>query len=240
MPATYIVNEGDCIASIAWARGLTWRTLWDYPDNQQLKDARQDPNLLYPGDVVHIPDRRARIESCCTDQLHVFKLKGTKVRLRVRLLEDTPAEEAEDGAETADTSTHQLPDFKPQTDTGKGRANIPYLLVVEGVTKSGNTDGDGYLDELISPTARSGRIILNSGTPAEEIILIKIGEMDPAEELNGIRKRLTNLGFPCGDGDERSPEFVAALMLFQECAGLPATGQLDDATRSSLKDAHGS
>ena len=47
------------------------------------------------------------------------------------------------------------------------------------------------------------------------------------------RMRLHNLGYP----DDAS--FEVNLFSFQQGAGLTATGQLDDATRRALVDAHG-
>ncbi|MFH1075402.1 MAG: hypothetical protein V1753_00935 [Pseudomonadota bacterium] len=51
----YIVKQGDCIESIAFKHGLFWETVWNHPNNQQLKQERKNPNILLAGDKVFVP-----------------------------------------------------------------------------------------------------------------------------------------------------------------------------------------
>lgn len=79
----YVVAEGDCISSLADARGLNWQTLWKH--NRDLRALRKNPNALQPGDEVLIPAKRPRIEECPTDQLHKFVLNGVPAKFRLIL-----------------------------------------------------------------------------------------------------------------------------------------------------------
>jgi len=79
----YIVEQGDCISSVASAQGLNWQTLWDH--NSELQALRKNPNALLPGDVILIPPVRIRYENCATDQWHQFILKGTTAKFRLIL-----------------------------------------------------------------------------------------------------------------------------------------------------------
>jgi hypothetical protein len=36
----YRVQQGDCMQSIAATRGFLWETLWNLPENKQLKETR--------------------------------------------------------------------------------------------------------------------------------------------------------------------------------------------------------
>jgi hypothetical protein len=82
MPA-YVVQQGDCITSIAGTYGFHWQTLWDA--NPDLKAKRVNPNALLPGDIVQIPDKDLRIETRPTDAHHKFVLKGEQPKLKVVL-----------------------------------------------------------------------------------------------------------------------------------------------------------
>src|SRR5882724_13489186 len=86
MPINYKVEQGDCISSIAFEYGFYPDTIWNYPANSELKKKREDPNVLFPGDVVTIPDRRPIEFSKPTTARHKFRLKNIPAKLRLRLL----------------------------------------------------------------------------------------------------------------------------------------------------------
>ena len=83
-------------------------------------------------------------------------------------------------------------------------------------------------------------MILEPGTPQETRVPLRLGTLDPLDDLVGVKQRLANLGFECGD---RSREATAALdgvvRHFQSTYDLPVTGEVDDATRAKLRDVHG-
>ena len=54
----HIVEPGDCMASIGEQYGFHWETLWDLAENADLKKNRKNPNVLFEGDEVTIPDKR--------------------------------------------------------------------------------------------------------------------------------------------------------------------------------------
>ena len=55
--AKHTVREGECVSSIAYEHGLFPDTIWDHPDNSELKQKRKEMNLLEAGDVVEIPEK---------------------------------------------------------------------------------------------------------------------------------------------------------------------------------------
>ena len=98
MPEDYVVQSGDCVTSVAAERGFYWETIWNHPQNAELKQKRGDPNILNEGDTLFIPDKELKEESCATDKKHKFLLKGVPAKLRMRVMEepkpeDKPAEE---------------------------------------------------------------------------------------------------------------------------------------------------
>ena len=54
--ADYTVVYGDHLTGIASRYGMTWRQLYEHPNNEAYREKRPDPNVLYPGDQLWVPD----------------------------------------------------------------------------------------------------------------------------------------------------------------------------------------
>ncbi len=119
---------------------------------------------------------------------------------------------------------------------GEPRAGEDYVLELDGKLITGKLDGDGKLEEFIPPNCKGGSLKLNAG---KEIIPIKLGFLNPIDEISGVKQRLNNLGFSCGSEDnDWSDESKAALKDFQAKNGLPDSGELDGGTKSKLQALH--
>jgi hypothetical protein len=207
----YTVKQGDCMSSIADRNGLFWETVWNRPENAELKEKRKDPNVLLPGDVVFIPDKRLQEKSGATGRLHRFRKKGVPARLRLRFLND-----------------NQQP-----------MSGAPYVIIVEGVFSNGRLDAAGMLDVPIPPTASSARATVGE-FPNTLSYEVSLGHLDPLETTAGVQARLNDLGFDCEPVDGiLGDQTRKALRAFQEQHGLPANGELDQQTRQKLRDAYG-
>ena len=124
------VAAGDCVLSIAEQYGMFWQTIWDDPQNAELKRRRPDPNVLAPGDEVFVPEKRLKSLNKATDQTHKFLRKGTPAKVRLQLL-----------------------DFERRPRTG-----LSYSVDVDGVTTTGTTDQDGMVDVYAPLAARRPRL----------------------------------------------------------------------------------
>jgi hypothetical protein len=62
---------------------LSWRTIYDDPQNKSLAAARPNPNVLAPGDKVFIPQKQPRIEESPTGTRAVYRVLTTSTRLRI-------------------------------------------------------------------------------------------------------------------------------------------------------------
>jgi hypothetical protein len=132
--------------------------------------------------------------------------------------------------EDLENSTSDKPAYKP-------RSNQQYVLVIDGKMQQGSTDGDGVIDIPIPPGAQSGNLTVG---PDKFSVDVALGALDPVDLLSGVQARLNNLGYPCGTPDGELNDLTKnALQYFQKDYGLPITGDIDDATRSKLKDLHG-
>lgn len=150
MPDTYSVEQGDSIPSIAKGEGFFWKTLWNHGNNASLKNQRKNPNVLFPGDSVYIPDLEAKQESRGEGSRYRFRRKGEPVKLIIKLLK---------------------PDGKP-------RANVPYVLTVAGKDLKGSTDGEGVLKEFIPNDAKEGKLSLENGAEVFPVIIGGLDPVD--------------------------------------------------------------
>lgn len=207
----YTVKQGDCILSIAEDFGLLWETIWNHPDNAQLKQRRKDPNILLPGDVVTVPEKDLRVESAQTEKRNKFVIQMPQAQVRLR-----------------------LHDFKRQP-----RANLAYTATVDGAITSGRSDGDGFITLPVAPNAREMKLDVTEGSRTDHYTL-PLGAIDPIEEISGVQQRLTNLGLACASENGTMGELTkTAIRALQVEKGLKATGELDDATRQAVLKMHG-
>jgi hypothetical protein len=81
----YVVKQGECIYSIAAATGHLWRTIWEHPQNEALRKARQEPGILLPGDRVFVPPLAAKSVLLPSGRRHRIVIDGETVPLRLRM-----------------------------------------------------------------------------------------------------------------------------------------------------------
>jgi len=109
MPIHHTVRQGEYLAKICRQHGFPdWQKVWDNADNADLKSKRKSPNVLYPGDVVVIPDAESGEESGATEQRHTFKAKGRTLKL-VLFLKDYHDQPIKDMAGSRRHSTPMPP-----------------------------------------------------------------------------------------------------------------------------------
>jgi len=206
------VNQGDCISSIADQTGFFWETIWNHANNAQLKQLRQNPNALLPGDSVFIPDKREKVETGGTTKCHTFRLLGVPVRFNLRLLDEQ----------------------------GNPRSGIPYTLVIDGKTTKGTIPDDGSISEIIKPNAKKAKLTLSTPDWGPEEYEFQLGHMNPPDDNAGAQGRLKNLGYYDGPLNGSLDDVTTdAVKRFQQDSGLPTTGQIDAATQSALAQRHG-
>lgn len=199
------VGEGESTSSLAKKNGFFWRTIWEHPENAELKAKRKDPNVLFADDQISIPELELKEVSKATDQTHQFKRKGEPCKLKVQLMK-----------------------------SGKPRANEKYSINLEGTLIEGTTDGEGKLEHFIPGESRSALLMLRNG---QEIIPLRLGDLDPVDQTTGVQQRLNNLGFDCGSEDGEVGDVTQeAIKKFQAAYNLEVTGEADEAMKSKLKE----
>ncbi|MDR3701688.1 MAG: peptidoglycan-binding protein [Candidatus Sulfopaludibacter sp.] len=212
---TYIVQDGDCLASIAKQAGFAdWHTIYDDSHNADFRKLRPDPNVICPGDQLFIPDKDVKTDSKGTDTASTFQLAAKKTFLKVR-----------------------LKDEKGAAFSGK-----KFSLKIGGKVTEGVTGADGLVQQEIAADTRTGQltVFLDDDTTKPGFIWdLKVGGLDPVDTDKGVQARLNNLGFFCGTVDGViGPKTKAALSGFQSKNGLTVSGDADSATRDKLRQLH--
>jgi len=203
------VEQGECMSSIALAHGFFWQSLWDHAENAALKQARDSPFVLEPGDVVHIPELGQRKVDAATGMRHTFRRKGVPAVLRLQLLE-----------------------------MNKPLAGLPYVLEYGGKQVTGTTDGHGKIEVSVPPNVPRATLRVGEGDQAR-VYAIAPRTLDPARDVTGIQARLANLGYYGGRAHGTlDAATIAAIEHFQRDHELEATGQADEATVSALAGRH--
>lgn len=216
MSISHQVSKGECLSSIAAKHGFVdYRTIYDHADNAEFRKKRPNPNVIYPRDVIQIPDRKIKTVACATGQTHTFVVTRPKVMLRIKLADDE----------------------------GNAFADKRYQLKVGSFTLDGRTGSDGLIEQPIPADAAHGELVFwlddDDHTSEGLSFPLELGDLDPPEEVSGAQARLLNLGFDCGGvtGTLDEPTCVA-LRAFQAASGLEATGALDAATSAKLRQQH--
>jgi hypothetical protein len=205
----HTVRQGECLSAIAAAYGFAdWRKVYDDAANAELRKKRPDPHVLFPGDVIVIPDREERPVEVETGKVHRFKVKIPKRSLKVRMLDE-----------------HKTP-----------IADEPFTAVVDDVMHYDTTDGDGVLSLDLPIDATTVEIWIAGQRRTLELGALNPIEDTPDEGVSGIQGRLRGLGFNPGPIDGKmGPRTRGALVAFQRHFGLKETGKIDDETKGRLK-----
>jgi N-acetylmuramoyl-L-alanine amidase len=217
MPIRYIVQPGDHLAKIAADHGIaSFLTLWTAGDNAELRKKRKNPNILFAGDVVVIPDTTTKHEDAATERRHRFVMNEHRLKLRIDVedafrapLKNTPCELGAEGA-----------DAKPRRTDGNGRVEI----------------------DIPKPTDRVRLVIRKADTAFSDSVLdVVVGGLDPIDTIDGQSQRLVNLGYLATVAADRdAPKFVSAVQEFQCDHGLTIDGRCGPASQGKLEKVHGS
>lgn len=211
----HTVEQGECLSSIAKTQGFSdWRTIYNHARNADFRKLRPNPNVIFPGDQLFIPDKEVKEEDRATGALAPFKLNAQKTLLRIRL----------------------------KNELNEPFAGKNFRLEILGDVFESTTPADGLIEREIPADVTHGQLTIwldNDTTRPGFIWTLKIGHLDPVEQKTGVQARLKNLGYDCGSVDGVvGPRTKAALKGFQSRNKLTESGEVDDATRDRLRQLH--
>ncbi|VUD46700.1 hypothetical protein TDB9533_00876 [Thalassocella blandensis] len=218
MAKTHTVKQGDTLSKIARQYGyFDYRKIYDHPDNEDFRELRDNPNVLFPGDKIVIPDKEAEVATLATSSTHTFQLL-------------TPQQ---------DKLSIKLQNIYGNAWDGKKAKLTLGDQVIEQVL-----DDSGVISvEIIDDSQDCGFIELyldeESDEPTEKIE-IKINHLDPVTENTGIQARLKNLGYDCGPIDGKIGKITKeCIEAFQADNELVVDGIAGPNTQAKLKELYG-
>jgi hypothetical protein len=244
MPLDHTIHQGECIFSIANQYGHKWETIWNAPENAALRKERALPGVLRSGDHVSIPDLKPKVLSLATNQRHKIVVSLNLITIRIRLMQPPPPGKDDPAAVTASKDQKNVTFDEPPPPEKKDdepRKNAAWEVRVDGaIITSGKSDGDGYIEFKLRPEVKAAELIVAPNTLDELRLPLALGGLDPVTTVSGVKQRLYNLGFDCGDtNDDEHENLSAVIAAFQEAQGLKTTGEIDDPTRDRLRSVHG-
>jgi hypothetical protein len=182
----HTVVQGECINSIAFQYGFFSEVIWGDPGNASLREKRQSPNTLVPGDVVFIPDKRLRTSIRHTGKTHTFKMIGVPALCRIQAF-----------------------------DGNVRRVKQEYELYIDGVRHSGTTDGDGYLQAPMSPKAKKAVLIIGPGRDAYEFTFGELEPVTELIGVQARLNNLGyDCGEPTGEMNDATKEAICQLQRY--------------------------
>lgn len=197
---THKVKQGEDVYSIAHQYGLQPEAILNYSKNFELKKKRGNFNVLKPGDEIIIPSFEFKEEMVEAGHRYRFRRKRIDTQIQFQFFDD-------------DEKPRIKVPYKMKIVTTSG-ADIPEI--------NGYTDRRGVITQNVPPDIEQGVIILNHEDDPEVIPFIP-GNLDPVDEgFSGVKARLTNLGYECGDPEEETLDYITreAIRAFQEDNGL--------------------
>jgi LysM repeat protein len=210
MSTSHTVQQGEHLSGIATKYGFrNYESIWNHGDNADLKTKRANPNVLYPGDVLVIPDKAQKTVNCATTAMHTFHLTMPKLKLRV-IVRDR---------------------------AGKPMPNTDCELEVEGEKYQLKTDANGLVEKPISPTAVNGALRVPQLQIESPIKIGHLDPIDEDSGLAGRLANLGYYHGDLQNADE--DELISALEEFQCDFGIAVDGKFGPQTKAKLKEVHG-
>lgn len=206
----YTIQNGDSVDSLCYPRGLFPESVWDHPENAQLKELRKDMSVLLAEDVLFLPELIQKQEDAATDQRHRYRRKAVPAQVGFKLLDEA----------------------------GEPRAGVEYILRIDDSNFTGKTASDGSLEFDVPPDARSAKIEIPETGEVFDLGIGHMDPID-TDSGAALRLSNLGFAVESAEGEPDPDSLAAAVRRFQTKNDLEVTGELDDATKSKLQEVAG-
>ncbi len=212
----YVVRQGDYLTKLAHRRGFSAAEVWDHPKNHELKELRKDMDILYPGDLLFLPEEGPPPLPLAGHAANAFETRIASVALEL-VFHAQGKELANEPYEVLG-----LPSAEAGTSAADGTVKLTVPLGIREIRVS-------FVERDVAYTVRVGDMDPIAELSGARMRLANLGHYRGLDPLGSEE-----------DSHELTPRDRRAIAAFQAARGLPASGELDAGTRAALGDAHGS
>jgi hypothetical protein len=214
----YVIKQGDYLAVLAYRFGFDADTVWNDDKNADLRKLRLDPNILWPTDVLYIPDqidKDPKTHDLALGTTNNFVSHAPTVNMTILF--------SDEALVAQNYTIEELPELTGlATVGGKASFAIPVTLTAFTIvfTDSGTTFAFdvGHMDPINTLTGVAKR-------------LQNLGYLGPQPDEDNLDVNAVRMGVRL---------FKASQGASPDDADLSDVGTLGDATASLLVAAHGS
>lgn len=216
------VAQGECAGKIAHRFGLEgWKAVWDHADNSPLRERRNSPHVLLPGDMLAVPGVNVHEIARSADATHCIEIKRSQeLELQLRL---------HDGRRKGLDGLHYRIAF---THAGSE-------VVRPGAAPSAS---DGLITERVPMGVEA--VVIAVDRP-KLTFSFQVGHLDPIQDeqtkqpvASGVEARLGALAYGVSGGAQGLRRALAAFQRDQ-LGRDQADGAFDDATAQKLREMYG-
>ncbi len=236
----YVLKQGDYLANLAHRFGFDADAVWNDPANAELRQLRPNPNILWPSDILYIPDqvsKKAETYPLAAGQMNAFVTSPPTVTVTVRFTASSFASQG--------FTVPEQEQLTGLTTTGDGTAtfDIPVTLSEFTIvfTESGTTFsfGVGHLDPIDTLSGVAQRL-QNLGylSPKTEISTDNVDAIRVGLRAFKASQGANDQPAPASGSPPPPPSSPSSSGAGLDDAGLGDDGKLDDSTTAVLLAAH--
>lgn len=216
----YVIRQGDYLTKLAFVMGFDADEVWNHPKNAELKARRANPNILYPGDILFVPNDPPTAAPLQVGAVNRYLGRIPTVVVRVTLLraDRTPIA-------NTDCWIHGLGEVSAARSDADGTVSVSVLITVD--------DFIVVIDGEPAPL----RVLVGHLDPKDE----DSGVLQRLENLGYLPPMHPSFeSFLSSEDIRQHHEYRLsnAVSRFQEEHGLPPTGSADEATIAALAAKH--
>ncbi len=123
----YVIRQGDHIGRLAYELGFDADAVWNDPANDDLRQIRTDPNILWPTDVLYVPTpAEPESQDLVVGDTNSFVADPPTMDLRLMF--------SDPGLASKPVTIAELPDLTGLTIAGDGTLSLTVPVTLDAVT----------------------------------------------------------------------------------------------------------